>query len=90
MRVVIAVVSGLIILFVGLGVIRGFAVPRRGAGTPASPAPLEVAKPVAEGVRILYWCENCGTEVLLLRAGSEAAPRHCGEPMNRREEILRG
>jgi hypothetical protein len=89
-RVFFAVLIGLAILFVGLGVLRGFAMPRRGAGTPGSPPPLEVAKPVAEGLRILYWCENCGTEVLLLRAGSEAPPRHCGEPMTRREEILRG
>jgi len=90
MRVAIAIFSGLAILFVGLGVVRGFAVPRRGVGTPGSPAQLEVAKAPPEGVRILFWCENCGTEVLLLRAGSEAPPRHCGEPMNRREEILRG
>ena len=90
MRVAVAVFIGLAILFVGLGVLRGFAMPRRGAGVAGSPPPLEVAKPMPEGVRILYWCETCGTEVLLLRAGSEAAPRHCGEPMTRREEILRG
>jgi len=90
MRVVVAVVAGMVILFFGLGVLRGFAVPRRGAGVPGSPPPLEVAKPPPEGVRVLFWCENCGTEVLLLRAGNENPPRHCGEPMNRREEILRG
>ena len=90
MRVFVAIVFGVLILFVGLGVLRGFAVPRRGAGVPGSPAQLEVAKVPPEGVRILFWCENCGTEVLLLRAGSEAPPRHCGEPMTRREEILRG
>jgi hypothetical protein len=90
MRVFFAILIGLVILFVGLGVLRGFAMPRRGVGTPGSPAQLEVPKPLPEGVRILYWCENCGMEVLLLRVGSEAPPRHCGEPMNRREEILRG
>lgn len=90
MRIVIAIFIGLVILFLGFGVLRGFAVPRRGPGSASSPAPLEVPKPLPEGVRILYWCENCGMEVLLLRLGSENPPRHCGEPMNRREEILRG
>ena len=90
MRIVIAIFIGLAILFLGFGVLRGFAAPRRGPGTASSPAQLEVPKPLPEGVRILYWCENCGMEVLLLRIGSEAPPRHCGEPMTRREEILRG
>jgi len=85
MRVAIAVVAGLVIFFVGYGVIRGFAVPRGGGGQP-----LEAVKPMPEGVRILFWCDTCGTEVLLLRAGNENPPRHCGEPMLRREEILRG
>lgn len=88
MRTFFAILIGLVILFVGLGVIRGFAMPRREAG--AGAAGLEAVKPLPEGVRVLFWCENCGTEVLLLRAGSEAPPRHCGEPMIRREEILRG
>jgi hypothetical protein len=87
MRVAIAVFAGLTIFFLGYSVIRGFAVPRRGAGESPS---LEAVKPLPEGVRILFWCDTCGTEVLLLRAGNENPPRHCGEPMTRREEILRG
>jgi len=86
MRVVVAIFAGLVIFFFGYSVIRGFAGPRRGAAGP----PLEAIKPLPEGVRILYWCETCGIEVLLLRAGNETPPRHCGEPMTRREEILRG
>jgi hypothetical protein len=86
MRVAIAIFAGLTIFFLGFGVIRGFAAPRHGAGG----APLESVKPLPEGVRILFWCDTCGTEVLLLRAGNENPPRHCGEPMMRREEILRG
>jgi hypothetical protein len=86
MRVAIAVFAGSAIFFLGYSVIRGFAAPR-GTGGPAS---LEAVKPLPEGVRILYWCDTCGTEVLLLRAGNENPPRHCGEPMMRREEILRG
>jgi DNA-directed RNA polymerase subunit RPC12/RpoP len=38
---------------------------------------------------VIYRCENCGTELLLLVKGTEAAPRHCGEHMARREEIRR-
>jgi hypothetical protein len=87
MRVVAAVFAGFVIFFLGYSVIRGFAGPRRGGG---GPPPLEAIKPLPEGVRILFWCETCGTEVLLLRAGNENPPRHCGEPMTRREEILRG
>ena len=85
-RIVIAVIAGFVIFFLGFGVIRGFAGPRRGAG---EPLPLEAIEPLPAGVRILFWCETCGMEVLLLRKGSEALPRHCGEPMSRREEILR-
>ena len=86
-RIVVAVIAGFVIFFVGFGMIRGFAGPRGRASS--EPLPLEAVKPLPEGVRILFWCETCGMEVLLLRAGSEAVPRHCGEPMSRREEILR-
>jgi hypothetical protein len=88
MRVAVAVIAGLVIFFLGFSVIRGFAGPRRGVAT--GPLTLEATKPIPEGVRILYWCETCGMEALLLRAGSEAPPKHCGEPMTRREEITRG
>ena len=86
MRVAIAVFAGLAIFFVGFSVLRGFAGPRGGVSSGAS---LEAVKPLPAGVRILFWCETCGTEVLLVRAGTENPPRHCGGPMTRREEILR-
>jgi hypothetical protein len=85
MRIAIAVLIALGILVVGFGTLRGFARPRGGGGGP----PTEAVKLAPVGVRILYWCENCGTEVLLLRQGTEMPPRHCGEPMTRREEQLR-
>ena len=85
MRTAFAVVFGLVILGVLLATLRGFAGPR-GGGKPA----LEAVEPMPEGVRILYWCETCGFEVLMVRRGTEAAPRHCGESMARREEVLRG
>jgi hypothetical protein len=87
MRITVAVIAGLVIFFLGFSVIRGFAGPR---GAASGSLPLEAVKPLPEGVRILWWCDTCGMEMLLLRAGSEAAPRHCGEPMVRREEIVRG
>lgn len=37
--------------------------------------------------RIMYWCEQCGTELLLVLRGSGAAPRHCGTRMHERAEI---
>ena len=45
-------------------------------------------RPVAQDERVLYWCEECGTEVVLVVRGSGAAPRHCGTRMHERAEIL--
>lgn len=44
---------------------------------------------VAVDERVLYWCEECGTEVVLVVRGSGAAPRHCAAPMHERAELLR-
>jgi hypothetical protein len=38
--------------------------------------------------RTLFWCEECGTEVLLLVRGTSRAPSHCGQRMHERTEIL--
>jgi hypothetical protein len=43
---------------------------------------------VAPDERVLYWCEECGTELVLLVRGSGAAPRHCGAGMHERAELL--
>ena len=40
--------------------------------------PVDVLEP--EGVPV-YACQECGTQVVLLRRGSDKAPRHCGEAM---------
>jgi hypothetical protein len=85
MRTIIAVVFGLVILGILMATLRGFAGPR-GGGKPA----IEAVEPMPEGLRILYWCETCGFEVLVLRRGTENPPRHCGESMAKREEIARG
>jgi hypothetical protein len=43
---------------------------------------------VGDGERTLFWCEECGTEVLLLVRGTSRAPSHCGQRMHERTEIL--
>lgn len=47
-------------------------------------------EPVPVDERVLYWCEECGTELVLTIRGSGVAPRHCGTRMAERAEILRG
>ena len=43
---------------------------------------------VSSDERTLFWCEECGTEVLLLVRGTSRAPSHCGQRMHERTEIL--
>jgi hypothetical protein len=50
--------------------------------------PGEQADPVRDDERTLFWCEECGTEVLLLVRGTPRAPSHCGQRMHERTEIL--
>ncbi len=45
------------------------------------------AAPVGSDERTLFWCEECGTEVLLLVRGTSRAPSHCGQRMHERTEI---
>jgi hypothetical protein len=51
-------------------------------------APVDGGGPVdlADG-RTLFWCEECGTEVLLLVRGTAKAPSHCGQRMHERTEL---
>ena len=39
--------------------------------------------------RTVYWCEQCGAELLLVVRGAATPPRHCGERMHERVELLR-
>jgi hypothetical protein len=79
-RLAIAVLFALAFATVGIGMLRSLrAAPRN--------VPLDHVEPPPAGTRVTFWCEDCGTEVLLLRKGSESAPRHCGEAMVRREEV---
>ncbi len=38
--------------------------------------------------RTFYWCEECGTEVLLIASGTRRPPSHCGQRMHARTEIV--
>ena len=40
--------------------------------------PVDVVEP--DGVPV-YSCKECGTQLVLLRRGSDKPPRHCGEAM---------
>jgi len=82
-RVTVAALMALVLAVVGLGMLRSL---RR---VPKS-APAPSIEPPPAGVRVTFWCGTCGTEVLVLRMGSDAAPRHCGEAMVRREEVAHG
>ena len=83
MRVAIAIGMAFVMGAVGVGMLRSL------AGRRPHEA-LDEPEAVPADVRLTYWCENCGTELLLLRKGSDAPPRHCGESMVKREEVARG
>ena len=73
MRLVVAIVIGLVILGVGVGVLSSIGRNRRGAGD----APLE---DVGE-LDVFFVCGECGTEFRVERLGELQVPRHCGEKM---------
>lgn len=80
---VFAPVLGAAILWFGIGSLMSL---QAGAAhvPDGDPAPVD---PSAE--RTTYWCAGCGAEVLLLVRGTQSPPRHCGERMRERVEILR-
>jgi hypothetical protein len=55
----------------------------------ASMRPLQVGAKAYQPVDVVeesgvpvYSCKECGTQLVLLRRGSDKPPRHCGEPMS--------
>ncbi|MEX2221063.1 MAG: hypothetical protein WEG40_04620 [Candidatus Rokuibacteriota bacterium] len=80
--VVFAPLLGLVIFRAGVG---SFASLRAGGAHIPDGPPVPV-DPAAE--RTVYWCSGCGAELLLLVRGSEIAPRHCGEKMTERREVV--
>ena len=51
-------------------------------------AEVQQPRPVTGDERVLYWCEECGTELVLLVRGSGTPPRHCATRMHERAELL--
>jgi hypothetical protein len=80
-RWVLAPLLGWVILTWLLGSLRALVhAGRMGVGEPVDALD-------AEDGRTLFWCEECGTEVLLLVRGTDRAPSHCGQRMHERTEL---
>lgn len=79
---VFAPLLGVAILWFGLGSLLSL---QQGAAhiPDGDPSPVD---PTVE--RTSYWCGGCGAEVLLIVRGTASPPRHCGERMRERVEIL--
>lgn len=83
-RWVLAPLLGLLIWSWARATLSSFVGSSQAAPAPADPEPM----PVTANERTLYWCEECGTEYLLVVRGSGKPPRHCGSSMHERTEIL--
>ena len=71
--VITAVVVGLLIWRVGIGVLRSLT----GEGARREKPEVEDV----EELEVLLVCNECGTEFRVTRLGELQIPRHCGEPM---------
>jgi hypothetical protein len=71
--VVAAVLLGALILATGRAVFRGYSITKGPTGPP-----VDVAE---EGTLLVFACETCGEQLVLLRKGTDAPPRHCAEKM---------
>lgn len=79
---VLAPLIGVAVYAIGTAMLRSLARDARGGSGSA-----QAAKPAAG--RVLYWCEQCGAEYLLVVRGDETPPRHCGDRMHERVEVAR-
>jgi high-affinity Fe2+/Pb2+ permease len=71
--VIIAIVLGGLVLLTGRAVFRSYSVTKG----PTGPA-TDVQE---QGKLLVYACEVCGEQLVLLRRGTDAPPRHCSEKM---------
>jgi hypothetical protein len=71
--VVAALLLGGLILATGRAVFRGYSTTKGPTGPP-----VDVAE---EGTLLVFACETCGEQLVLLRKGTDAPPRHCAEKM---------
>jgi len=71
--VITAVIVGLLIWRVGIGVLRSLT----GEGARREKPEVEDV----EELEVFLVCNECGTEFRVTRLGELQIPRHCGEPM---------
>jgi hypothetical protein len=71
--VVLAVLLGALVLATGRAVFRGYSVTKGPTGPP-----VDVEE---EGTLLVFACETCGEQLVLLRKGTDVPPRHCAEQM---------
>jgi hypothetical protein len=71
--VVLAILLGALILLTGRAVFRGYSVTKGPTGPP-----VDVDD---EGTLLVFACETCGEQLVLLRKGTDVPPRHCAEKM---------
>ena len=71
--VVLAVLLGALILATGRAVFRGYSVTKGPTGPP-----VDIDE---EGTLLVFACETCGEQLVLLRKGTDVPPRHCAERM---------
>jgi hypothetical protein len=71
--VLVALLIGLFVMVAGRAVFRGYTITKGPVGPPED---------VAEsGTLLVFACEVCGEQLVLLRKGTDAPPRHCAEKM---------
>lgn len=72
-NLLVAGAMGLFVLATGLAVFRGYSRTRGPTGPPQ-----DVEEP---GTLLVFACETCGEQLILLRKGTDTPPRHCADPM---------
>jgi hypothetical protein len=71
--VVVALLLGGLVLATGRAVFRGYNTTKGPTGPP-----VDVEE---DGTLLVFACETCGEQLVLLRKGTDVPPRHCAEKM---------
>lgn len=72
-QLLVAVGMGVFVLATGVAVFRGYS---RTRGPVGPPQDVDEA-----GTLLVFACETCGEQLILLRKGTDTPPRHCADPM---------
>ena len=75
MRVVVGILIGIAIFFVGWRMLLAVASSRPKEEREEGPEDVE-------DLDVVFLCEECGTQFWVERLGELQVPRHCGEPMH--------